>query len=124
MGKWDTRSLEFPSVPTDSLLFLYFACKLLILWWAQQDSNLRLPPCEGGTLPLSYAPWSRGMLLRLSYASRITSPSSGHQRGQNALPTVSARRPQVVEDAFGRDVSPALQSGEQDVRPTFQSRSS
>jgi hypothetical protein len=30
--------------------------KLLILWWAQQDSNLRLPPCEGGTLPLSYAP--------------------------------------------------------------------
>ena len=35
------------------------ACKLLILWWAQQDSNLRLPPCEGGTLPLSYAPQSR-----------------------------------------------------------------
>jgi hypothetical protein len=26
------------------------------IWWAQQDSNLRLPPCEGGTLPLSYAP--------------------------------------------------------------------
>jgi len=25
-------------------------------WWAQQDSNLRLPPCEDGTLPLSYAP--------------------------------------------------------------------
>ena len=23
------------------------------LWWALQDSNLRLPPCEGGTLPLS-----------------------------------------------------------------------
>lgn len=22
-------------------------------WWATQDSNLRLPPCEGGTLPLS-----------------------------------------------------------------------
>ena len=22
-------------------------------WWALQDSNLRLPPCEGGTLPLS-----------------------------------------------------------------------
>ncbi len=30
--------------------------KLLNFWWAQQDSNLRLPPCEGGTLPLSYAP--------------------------------------------------------------------
>ena len=30
--------------------------KLLKGWWAQQDSNLRLPPCEGGTLPLSYAP--------------------------------------------------------------------
>jgi hypothetical protein len=29
---------------------------LIRLWWAQQDSNLRLPPCEGGTLPLSYAP--------------------------------------------------------------------
>ena len=27
-----------------------------VFWWAQQDSNLRLPPCEGGTLPLSYAP--------------------------------------------------------------------
>ncbi len=27
--------------------------KLLIPWWALQDSNLRLPPCEGGTLPLS-----------------------------------------------------------------------
>ena len=27
-----------------------------VAWWAQQDSNLRLPPCEGGTLPLSYAP--------------------------------------------------------------------
>jgi hypothetical protein len=24
-----------------------------IYWWALQDSNLRLPPCEGGTLPLS-----------------------------------------------------------------------
>jgi hypothetical protein len=22
-------------------------------WWAIQDSNLWLPPCEGGTLPLS-----------------------------------------------------------------------
>jgi hypothetical protein len=22
--------------------------KLLKIWWAQQDSNLRLPPCEGG----------------------------------------------------------------------------
>jgi hypothetical protein len=28
------------------------------IWWAQQDSNLRLPPCEGGTLPLSYAPFA------------------------------------------------------------------
>ena len=26
------------------------------LLWAQQGLNLRLPPCEGGTLPLSYAP--------------------------------------------------------------------
>jgi hypothetical protein len=25
----------------------------LVRWWALQDSNLRLPPCEGGTLPLS-----------------------------------------------------------------------
>jgi integrase len=23
------------------------------IWWALQDSNLRLPPCEDGTLPLS-----------------------------------------------------------------------
>lgn len=27
-----------------------------VLWWAQQDLNLRLLPCEGNTLPLSYAP--------------------------------------------------------------------
>ena len=35
-------------------------------WWAQQDSNLRLPPCEGGTLPLSYAPGTtlRGLANR------------------------------------------------------------
>jgi hypothetical protein len=25
-----------------------YSRKLLILWWALQDSNLRLPPCEGG----------------------------------------------------------------------------
>ena len=24
--------------------------------WGQLDLNQRLPPCEGGTLPLSYAP--------------------------------------------------------------------
>ncbi len=24
--------------------------KLLILWWAQQDSNLRLPPCESNNI--------------------------------------------------------------------------
>jgi hypothetical protein len=56
-----------------------FRCKLLILWWAQQDSNLRLPPCEGGTLPLSYAPLESpqidcAWLLRLSCVSRIASP--------------------------------------------------
>jgi hypothetical protein len=39
-------------------LFRGIFCKLLKNWWAQQDSNLRLPPCEGGTLPLSYAPGS------------------------------------------------------------------
>jgi integrase len=27
--------------------------KRLKRWWALQDSNLRLPPCEDGTLPLS-----------------------------------------------------------------------
>jgi hypothetical protein len=43
----DRGGSVFPSVPTDSLSFLDLACKLLILWWAQQDSNLRLPPCEG-----------------------------------------------------------------------------
>jgi hypothetical protein len=29
--------------------------------WAQQDSNLRLRPCEGRTLPLSYAPAVNGL---------------------------------------------------------------
>jgi len=28
--------------------------KLLILWWAQQDSNLRLPPCENRIEPWEY----------------------------------------------------------------------
>ena len=27
-----------------------------VISWAQQDLNLRLQPCEGRTLPLSYAP--------------------------------------------------------------------
>ena len=36
-------------------------------WWARQDSNLRLPPCEGGTLPLSYAP----------VAGRLMGPARG-----------------------------------------------
>ena len=38
-------------------------------WWAQQDSNLRLPPCEGGTLPLSYAPLG-GNFFRVSFLFR------------------------------------------------------
>jgi hypothetical protein len=42
------RSLDC-ALSTKSRSFVQF-------WWAQQDSNLRLPPCEGGTLPLSYAP--------------------------------------------------------------------
>jgi hypothetical protein len=43
------KSLEQPGAMT----FRHDVCKSLILWWALQDSNLRLPPCEGGTLPLS-----------------------------------------------------------------------
>src|SRR5258707_13319720 len=38
-------------------------------WWAQQDLNLRLRPCEGRTLPLSYAP-QRSSLLPHSRAFR------------------------------------------------------
>jgi hypothetical protein len=30
--------------------------QLAVLWWAQRDLNPRLRPCEGRTLPLSYAP--------------------------------------------------------------------
>ena len=45
--------------------------KLLILWWAQQDSNLRLPPCEGGTLPLSYAPQSRSLKAQKAQRSKL-----------------------------------------------------
>ncbi len=39
-----------------------------IVWWAQQDLNLRLLPCEGSTLPLSYAP-SMHLLTRTRRAS-------------------------------------------------------
>lgn len=45
------------------------------LFWAQQDLNLRLPPCEGGTLPLSYAPAEVGNMadpLRLSSPSVVS----------------------------------------------------
>ncbi len=44
------------SAPFSTVVLALNCRKVLILWWAQQDSNLRLPPCEGGTLPLSYAP--------------------------------------------------------------------
>ncbi len=33
--------------------FAEFAELFNLAWWAVQGSNLRLPPCEGGTLPLS-----------------------------------------------------------------------
>src|ERR1700679_1082379 len=45
-------------------MYFLICSKLLISWWAQQDSNLRLPPCEGGTLPLSYAPFARSRRLK------------------------------------------------------------
>jgi hypothetical protein len=36
--------------------------------WAQQGLNLRLRPCEGRTLPLSYAPETlRGPLISASF---------------------------------------------------------
>ena len=39
-------------------LFLYLLSELqkLVIWWARRVSNPRLLPCEGSTLPLSYAP--------------------------------------------------------------------
>jgi integrase-like protein len=38
--------------------------------WAQQGSNLRLRPCEGRTLPLSYAPLSLGSPTATAIARR------------------------------------------------------
>src|SRR5277367_3150504 len=47
----------------------------MLIWWAQQDSNLRLPPCEGGTLPLSYAPFGNGRtMLRLTPSLQAAKP--------------------------------------------------
>ena len=40
------------------------------LQWAQQDLNLRLRPCEGRTLPLSYAP---------QLTDPIPEPASSHR---------------------------------------------
>ena len=40
-----------------------------VLWWARSDSNRGLLPCEGNTLPLSYAPTS-------STAQPVTGPAS------------------------------------------------
>jgi hypothetical protein len=48
-NQWLMKLLEQPGATN----FPRDVYKLLILWWALQDSNLRLPPCEGGTLPLS-----------------------------------------------------------------------
>src|SRR6202034_1877102 len=49
----------------------FCTAKLVILWWAQQDSNLRLPPCEGGTLPLSYAPQSCSLKAKTTQHSKL-----------------------------------------------------
>ena len=38
-----------------------------ILWWEEQDSNLRLPPCRGGTLPAELSS-HRQFLLPLHYS--------------------------------------------------------
>ena len=60
------------------LLFPVFGSKLLILWWAHKDLNLGLPPCEGGTLPLSYAPILRTLdqqsSLRVNYIQDTLPP--------------------------------------------------
>jgi hypothetical protein len=66
-----------------------------VLWWAQQDSNLRLPPCEGGTLPLSYAPRGRelfqGIILVseppacLGLAAILPAPIPPHAQGSLAI---------------------------------------
>jgi len=47
-----------------------------VAWWAQQDSNLRLPPCEGGTLPLSYAPRIAARRRAGGTGSRLTRPGA------------------------------------------------
>lgn len=54
IGRKKTKTADISAACLDSLDFI--GCLRIGKWWAQQDSNLRLPPCEGGTLPLSYAP--------------------------------------------------------------------
>ena len=54
IGRKKTKTADFSAACLDSLDCI--GCLRIGTWWAQQDSNLRLPPCEGGTLPLSYAP--------------------------------------------------------------------
>ena len=62
MGGRNAASISgqaLPSAPFSTLKnrkgrsWLCMTLIINVLWWALQDSNLRLPPCEDGTLPLS-----------------------------------------------------------------------
>ncbi len=88
-------------------------------WWAQQDSNLRLPPCEGGTLPLSYAPLAGGGEKRggcrdprsspgLCSLVRITLRGGGANRqgcGPGIVWASYGHRPGSVRAADGREIA-------------------
>ncbi len=57
----------------------------LMDWWAQQDSNLRLPPCEGGTLPLSYAPIAQDNNALCSETKNITVSQCASKRQERFI---------------------------------------
>src|SRR4051812_48830409 len=60
------------------------SCLGVATWWAQQGLNLRLRPCEGRTLPLSYAPEARfGLPGRtLTAAESFLQPEDNPRRAQ------------------------------------------
>jgi hypothetical protein len=53
-GKVTESRLCAHSVPVLRPRASRIGSKLLIWWWAQQDSNLRLPPCDGAAPSASY----------------------------------------------------------------------
>ena len=109
LGHNKTKATDFSVACLDFLDRL--GCLRIEKWWAQQDSNLRLPPCEGGTLPLSYAPlawpwegWA-GQVLAYHGGKQVTGYRLQKQPGAGSLePGAAGRRSWFPTSANRRQI--------------------